>query len=106
MVRPTKADRTSIAITTVRVSNKTLQLLKELQTRHNFATIDQTLRYYLGPDVTDSRPIFHTANEIYQMTKHQPIDRIIKDAAKRYSSNKPFSSTRRDHTAWRKRKPW
>ena len=48
MVRPLKPDRESIALTTVRVSVKTKQLLQQLKTRHGFATIDQVIKRYLA----------------------------------------------------------
>ncbi|MGC2426837.1 MAG: hypothetical protein WA421_07370 [Nitrososphaeraceae archaeon] len=82
MVRPLKADRKSVAITTVRVSPKTKQLLHQLKQKHGFATTDQVLRYYLPSDVSDNKPVFHSAREIYNLTKRDPdIDRLVKGAS-------------------------
>ena len=82
MVRPLKSDRASVAITTVRVSPKTRQLLQELKQKHGFTTVDQVLRYYLPSNVAENRPIFHSAREIYNLTKRHPnIDRLVKGAS-------------------------
>ena len=82
MVRPLKKDRGSVAITTVRVSPKTRQLLQELKQKHGFATVDQVLRYYLPSNVAENRPVFHNAREIYNLTKRHPdIDRLVKGAS-------------------------
>ena len=82
MVRPLKADRASLAITHVRISKQTKQLLEELKAKHQLTTIDQVLRYYLPSSVNDNRPIFHSAKEVYDLTKsNREIDRLIKDTS-------------------------
>ena len=82
MVRPLKQDRESIALTTIRVSPKVRQLLHDLKLKHDFATTDQVLRYYLPSNVAENRPIFHSAREIYNLTKRHPdIDRLVKGAS-------------------------
>ena len=88
MVRPLKKDRGSVAITTVRVSPKTRQLLQELKQKHGFATVDQVLRYYLPSNVAENRPVFHNAREIYNLTKRHPdIDRLVKGASNQIMRN-------------------
>lgn len=82
MVRPLKEDRDAVAVVMVRVSPKTKQILTDLKKRHNFQTIDKVLQYYLSSDVINNKPIFHTAREIYDLTRRQPYDKIIKDAAR------------------------
>ena len=113
MVRPLKADRESIAITTVRVSSKTKQLLQELKQKHGFATTDQVLRYYLPSDVSDNRPVFHTAEEIYDFTKQHPdIDQLIHDVSSGFehiiNKSGPGKSITKPvrKTSWRKRRNW
>ena len=82
MVRPLKPDRESIALTTVRVSSKTKRLLNDLKQKHGLQNIDSVLRYYLPSDVSDNKPVFHSAREIYNLTKRHPdIDRLVKGAS-------------------------
>jgi hypothetical protein len=107
MVRPLKADRGSIALTTIRVSPKVRQLLHDLKLKHGFATTDQVLRYYLPSNVADNRPIFHSAREIYNLTKRQPditrdmlqhpeVDKLIKSVSKEvYRRSQTPTSTQR-----------
>ena len=61
MVRPLKPDREAIALTTIRMSAKTRRLLADLKKKHGFATTDQLIRYYLPSNVSDNRPVFHSA---------------------------------------------
>jgi len=114
MVRPLKADRESIALTTVRVSAKTKRLLQELKQKHQFATIDQVLRYYLPSNAAENRPIFHSAREIYDLTKHNPdIDRLIKDTSNQImhkinksAPSQPKTKPVHNNNSWRKRRNW
>lgn len=80
MVRPRKQDRESIALTTIRVSPKVRQLLHDLKLKHDFATTDQVLRYYLPSNVAENRPIFHSARELRDLTQPN-IDKMITGAA-------------------------
>jgi hypothetical protein len=74
------------AVTHVRVSIETKQLLHDLQKKHGFDTADEVLRYYLPSNVAENRPVFHSAREIRDLTyRHKPTNRIIKELARKYS---------------------
>lgn len=81
MIRPLKVDRGSVAKTHVRISLATKRLIDDLRLKHGFATRDQVLRYYLLSNVADNRPIFHSARKIYDLTKREPYNSMIKNAA-------------------------
>ena len=101
------------AVTHVRISKQTKQLLHDLRLKHGFATTDQVLRYYLPSDVSDNRPVFHSAREIYNFTKQQrDIDQLINDVSSglQHIINKsgPGKSITKPvrKTSWRKRRNW
>ena len=83
MVRPLKADREAVCKTSIRISHKTLQMLKDLQERHRFKTLDNVLQYYLTDNVITSRPHFHSAKEVKDLTYQEPVNSIIKDVSGR-----------------------
>ena len=113
MVRPLKQDRGSIALTHIRVSQSTKALIDRLKVKHNLQNIDSVLRYYLPSDVSDNRPVFHSAKEIYNLTKsNRDIDRLIKDTSNQImrkinksevdqSKSKPVHNKR----SWQRRQP-
>ena len=86
------------AITHIRISQQTKQLLQDLQTRHNFKTIDAVLRYYLHESI--DKPIFTTAKQLRDLTYQEPVNGIIKDAANRISKRHDnyVNNHRLDHT--------
>src|SRR5689334_6667235 len=91
------------AITHIRISYSTKQLLDQLKKKHGFATSDKVLQYYLPQDTTDNKPVFLTAKQAYDLTHRQPIDRLIKDAAaevmkKTNNSHHNVKGCRLDHT--------
>ena len=90
MARPLKPDRDSIAITSIRVSPKVRQLLHDLRLKHGFTTIDQVLRYYLPSDVSENKAIFHSAKEIYDLTRNN------RDMLQRPNVNKLISSASKE----------
>ena len=81
MVRPKRMDRSTLALTSVRVQPSVLQLLNQLKAKHGFKDHNSTIKYYLPRDITSDKPIFLTAKQAYDLTHRQPIDRMIKDAA-------------------------
>jgi hypothetical protein len=81
MVRPTKIDRGSIATTSIRIQPSVLQLLNQLKQKHGFKDLNSTIKYYLPKDIDDNKPVFLTANQAYDLTHRQPINRLIKEAS-------------------------
>ncbi|MGC2427634.1 MAG: hypothetical protein WA421_11405 [Nitrososphaeraceae archaeon] len=116
MVRPLKSDRESVAITTVRVSPKTKQLLQDLQRRHDFKTIDSVLQFYLSEKAIVNQASFHTAREIRDLTKSNIVDadrlisRVSKDVAKRidnvnkYSLYQSKSKIKKSTSSWQRQR--
>src|SRR5215467_4221396 len=68
------------ALTHVRVSHQTKQLIEALRRKHQFTTIDKVLRYYL-PQIDDNKPVFLTARQAYDLTHTKPINRLVREAS-------------------------
>ena len=97
----TRHEEATGARTHIRVSAETKQLLQDLKQKHGFATTDQVLRYYLPSNVAENRPVFHSAREIYNLTKRHPdIDRLVKGA-----SNEIMRSINKSGLSQQKSKP-
>jgi hypothetical protein len=80
--RPRKIDRSTVALTTVRVQLSVLQLLNQLKKKHGFADLNSVIKYYLPPSIDDNKPIFLTAKQVYQLTySNKQLNKMIKKSA-------------------------
>jgi shikimate 5-dehydrogenase len=77
--------REQIAIKKIRITDRTLSRLKDLQQKLGLQTLDETIYYYLPPanEPAVSKPrLFHRAKKNYDVTSQQPNTKLIKEAAK------------------------
>ena len=85
MVRPKRLDEDSVALTHIRISLATKQLLDQLMEERGHKTTDELLRTLLlqaqaQPQTSPSKP----SNEDILATRHRLVDRIIKSVASKY----------------------
>jgi hypothetical protein len=77
--------REQVAIKRIRITDRTLSRLNDLQQKLGLQTLDETICYCLPlanqPAVTKPR-LFHNAKKINDMTSQQPNSKLIKEAAK------------------------
>jgi hypothetical protein len=70
------------AITHIRVSHQTRQLLEALKKKHGFATTDKVLKYYLPHSTDQEKAVFLTAKQVYDLTfTDKKLNKMIKKSA-------------------------
>lgn len=85
MVRPSKKDRDSVALTTIRVSLKTKARLDQLKQAGGYKTTEELIQFLLSSQSQGQLSVKPTRQDIMRATHdNKTFDRIIRGLAARY----------------------